>query len=129
MKIDAIGVTSKNIKETAKFYNLLGFHFPEFKQDEKHLEPTTHPGEVRLMIDDRDLIKSITGKEPVPPTHSTFAILCESPAEVDLTTQHIKDAGYTVIKAPWDAFWGQRYAIVQDPDGYMVDIFANLKNK
>ena len=36
----------------------------------------------------------------------------------------IRDAGFTVVKEPWDAFWGQRYAIVADPDGYMVDLFA-----
>lgn len=29
-------------------------------------------------------------------------------------------------KAPWDAFWGQRYAVVVDPDGNLVDLFADL---
>jgi uncharacterized glyoxalase superfamily protein PhnB len=33
-------------------------------------------------------------------------------------------AGYTGHKAPWDAFWGTRYAIVKDPDGNGVDLFA-----
>jgi uncharacterized glyoxalase superfamily protein PhnB len=28
--------------------------------------------------------------------------------------------------APWDAFWGQRYATVLDPDGNSVDLFAAL---
>ena len=27
---------------------------------------------------------------------------------------------------PWDAFWGQRYAIVTDPDGNHVELFAPL---
>ena len=27
---------------------------------------------------------------------------------------------------PWDAFWGQRYATVLDPDGNSVDLFAAL---
>ncbi|MEC4019520.1 VOC family protein, partial [Streptomyces sp. H27-D2] len=35
-------------------------------------------------------------------------------------------AGYTGHKQPWDAFWGQRYASVQDPDGNTVDLFAAL---
>ena len=26
--------------------------------------------------------------------------------------------------APWDAFWGQRYATVVDPNGVWVDIYA-----
>jgi uncharacterized glyoxalase superfamily protein PhnB len=28
---------------------------------------------------------------------------------------------------PWDAFWGQRYAVVHDPDGNGVDLFCPLK--
>ena len=28
---------------------------------------------------------------------------------------------------PWDAFWGQRYAQVKDPDGNVVDLFAPLQ--
>lgn len=126
MKLDAITVTSRDIVTTAKFYSLLGFIFPDFKVDAKHLEPITVAGEVRLMIDDRGLMKSITGKEPIPPNHSSFAIKCESPAAVDEGVRKIRSVGFTVVKEPWDAFWGQRYAIVADPDGYMVDLFAVL---
>ena len=126
MRLDAVSVTSGDLAKTAKFYALLGFKFPIFTSDEKHLEPITGPGEVRLMIDDRDLIHSIIGKAPVPASHSSFAIKCVSPSEVDSTVKKIGAAGFTVVKAPWDAFWGQRYAIVADPDGYMVDVFAPL---
>ena len=34
--------------------------------------------------------------------------------------------GYRSHKAPWDAFWGQRYAVVVDPDGNHVDLFSPL---
>jgi hypothetical protein len=30
-------------------------------------------------------------------------------------------------KEPWDAFLGQRYAVVSDPDGNHVDLFAPLQ--
>ena len=33
---------------------------------------------------------------------------------------------YEGHKAPWDAFWGQRYAMIRDPDGNEVDLFAPL---
>ena len=126
MKLDAITVTSRDMQRSAKFYELLGFKFPAFEKDEKHLEPITIEGEVRLMIDDADLMKSITGRDPKPPTHSSFAIKCDSPAAVDQCFAQVKAAGFAVIKEPWDAFWGQRYAIIADPDGYMVDLFAPL---
>lgn len=126
MKIDAITVTSGNLAASAKFYTLLGFRFPAFPSDAKHLEPMTGAGEVRLMIDERGLMESITGWPPVPPNHSSFAIKCENPAEVDAAAARVREAGFSVVKAPWDAFWGQRYAIVADPDGYRVDLFAAL---
>jgi uncharacterized glyoxalase superfamily protein PhnB len=78
------------------------------------------------MIDDVELITSIMGVAPVPPTHSSFAMLCDSAKEVDEVVNKIKSSGFEIVKEPWDAFWGQRYAIVKDPDGYMVDLFANL---
>jgi uncharacterized glyoxalase superfamily protein PhnB len=35
-------------------------------------------------------------------------------------------AGYHSELEPFDAFWGQRYATVLDPDGNGVDLFAPL---
>jgi catechol 2,3-dioxygenase-like lactoylglutathione lyase family enzyme len=126
MKIDAVSVTSRNLKKSVEFYSLLGFTFAEFGAEEKHVEPMQKAGEARLMIDAADLIESITGVAPVAPNHSSFAIVCDSPANVDAVVKKIQDSGFVVKKQPWDAFWGQRYAIVQDPDGYLVDLFAAL---
>jgi uncharacterized glyoxalase superfamily protein PhnB len=35
-------------------------------------------------------------------------------------------AGFHGEKEPWDAFWGQRYAQLHDPDGVPVDLYASL---
>ena len=35
-------------------------------------------------------------------------------------------AGHHGELAPFDAFWGMRYATVHDPDGTGVDLFALL---
>jgi len=126
MKIDAVGVTSSDMQKTVDFYTLLGFEFADFKADEDHLEPVASPGSARLMIDSKAMIKDILGEEPKPGNHSSFAILYGTPAEVDRVAAAVKEAGFTLVSDPWDAFWGQRYAIVQDPDGYRVDLFASL---
>ena len=126
MKLAAVAIASKDFKETVKFYTLLGFSFPEFSADEKHIEPITKNGDIRLLIDAPDLLKSLTGIEPIPPTHSSFALQFDSPEEVDDKVSKIKANGFEIVKEPWDAFWGQRYAIVKDQDGYMVDLFAEL---
>ncbi len=124
LKLDAVSITSTNFAKTVKFYSLLGFEFPNFTPDEKHIEPITQEGDVRLMIDEANFMKSMSGETAKPPTHSSFAMKCQTASEVDVCAAAIKAAGFTIIKEPWDAFWGQRYAIVADPDGYQVDIFA-----
>jgi catechol 2,3-dioxygenase-like lactoylglutathione lyase family enzyme len=126
MKISAVAVISKNIPETIQFYKLLGFEFPEVKPDEQHVEPVTPDGSARLMIDSHELVKSLIGKDPIPGNHSPFAIEYNSPEEVNKIIQVLKDNNQTIVKEPWDAFWGQRYSVVSDPDGYLIDLYAQL---
>jgi uncharacterized glyoxalase superfamily protein PhnB len=33
-------------------------------------------------------------------------------------------AGYRGLQEPYDAFWGARYAIVEDPDGRHVGVMS-----
>lgn len=125
MRLDAIGIPSKDFKKTIEFYTLLGFSFPP-SEGEQHLEAVTKDGEVRLMIDDIQILVDILGQEPVPATYSAFALRYDSPEEVNAVAKAAFSAGFTVVKEPWDAFWGQRYAVLKDPDGTLVDLFAAL---
>jgi uncharacterized glyoxalase superfamily protein PhnB len=108
------------------FYTLLGFEFEGGFESEDHIEPVRRIGEPRLMIDSATLMEKLTGEVPRAPNHSIFAMVCETPAEVDTYTAKIKAAGFVVVTEPWDAFWGQRYATVVDADGYRIDLFAPL---
>jgi uncharacterized glyoxalase superfamily protein PhnB len=56
-----------------------------------------------------------------------LAFECDSPDEVDQVYSELVGAGYHGHKEPWDAFWGQRYAQLHDPDGNGVDLFAPLE--
>jgi uncharacterized glyoxalase superfamily protein PhnB len=56
-----------------------------------------------------------------------LAFHCGTAAGVDEAFARMVAAGYGAgAKEPWDAFWGQRYAQVRDPDGNPVDLFAPL---
>ncbi len=55
-----------------------------------------------------------------------LAFECASGAEVDAVYRRVVDAGFEGEKEPWDAFWGQRYAQLRDPDGVPVDLYAAL---
>lgn len=127
IRLDAVAVTSTDMAQTTAFYELLGFTFPDWGPEDKHVEPITKQGDVRLMIDTAQLMEQLTGKLPVPPNHSSFAMLCDTPAEVNACAARLRAAGHVLTVEPWDAFWGQRYATVKDPDGYQIDIFAELQ--
>ena len=126
MKIDAVAVSSSNLEKTIEFYTLIGFEFGEVHEDDQHIDPKTPEGSARLMIDTKELMTELGGEEPRPSNHSPFAIRYDSPQEVNIVAEKLMKAGFTIVNEPWDAFWGQRYAVVQDPDGYKVDLYAQL---
>jgi uncharacterized glyoxalase superfamily protein PhnB len=106
---------------------LLGVKFPE--PDGDHVEAVL-PSGIRLMLDDLKLIKELD-KEWTPPkgNRMSLAFECASPAEVDAVYAKVTAAGHPSKAAPWDAFWGQRYAQVVDPDGNVADLFAALRGQ
>ena len=123
MSLDAVGVVCENIESSIAFYELLGLDFKA--SGEGHHEAVTLSG-FRLMLDSVELIKRINpGWEK--PTGSSV-ILCFKQGSfkaVDNFYAAMIAAGAVSQKEPWDAFWGQRYACVYDPDGHQVDIFAD----
>ncbi len=124
MSLDAIGIASRDIKKSIKFYDLLGVSLKEVADE--HFEGTT-PSGVRIMLDSFELMKKLNPDWPEPV--GSGVILCfkqESSEKVDILFSKITEAGFQAIKEPWDAFWGQRYSSVQDPDGNQIDIFAQL---
>lgn len=126
MHLDAIGIVVTDLPRAVAFYRLLGLDFPDPGAGQDHLEATTAAG-VRVMLDSETLIKGFVDDWVEPRGQRVgLAFRCGSPAEVDARYQAIVDAGFSGGKAPWDAFWGQRYAQVRDPDGNKVDLFAPL---
>jgi uncharacterized glyoxalase superfamily protein PhnB len=122
--LDAIGIISTDLAQSIRFYGLLGVTFPAPEGD--HLEAVL-PNGLRLMLDTLALIKQIDPQWTEPKGHRiSLAFRCADPAEVDAVHATVTKAGYASKTAPWDAFWGQRYAQVLDPDGNVVDLFAPL---
>lgn len=117
-----------DLPATLAFYRLLGLSIPDDAADTGHVETTF--GGLRLAFDTRETIRSFD-PDWSPPTGGHRVALgfeCDSPAEVDAAWKELTGAGYHGHLAPWDAFWGMRYAVVHDPDGTPVDLFAQLSS-
>lgn len=126
MKLDAIGIIASDMKKSITFYEMLGLNFDVCENTEDHIEAKLESG-LRIMIDSEKLMKELDPDWKKPEgQRMTLAFVCESPKAVDELYTKIENAGYKGKTKPWDAFWGQRYASVLDPDGNAVDLFAAL---
>ena len=124
-QLNAIGIVASDMAQSIRFYRLLGLDVPE-TPEEGHVD-TFLPNGVRFMLDTEETMTSFrpdwtraTGNQVA------LAFECGTAAEVDEIYARIVDGGFHGEKEPWDAFWGQRYAQVQDPDGVGVDLYAAL---
>ena len=123
-QLAAIGIVTNDMGEAVRFYRLLGVHVPEPEGD--HLDATL-PNGLRLMWDTVELMRKLDPEREEPRGHRiALAFECGSPVEVDEAHARIVEAGFRSKEEPYDAFWGQRYATVLDPDGNPVDLFAPL---
>ncbi|WP_204045627.1 VOC family protein [Acrocarpospora phusangensis] len=124
---NVIGIAVADMARALAFYRRLGLSVPAEADNEPHVEVTL-PGGLRLCWDTVDTIRSFD-PEWTPATggpRMSLAFACAGPAEVDQVYAQLVDAGYAGHLKPWDAFWGQRYAVVHDPDGNAVDLYAPL---
>jgi catechol 2,3-dioxygenase-like lactoylglutathione lyase family enzyme len=124
-QLNAIGIVVSDMNRSIGFYRLLGVDVPE-TPDEGHVD-TFLPNGVRFMLDTEEVVlsfrpdwKRATGNQ------LALAFECSSPSEVDEVYRRAVAAGFHGEKEPWDAFWRQRYAQLQDPDGVGVDLYAAL---
>ena len=124
--LDAIGLVVRDLDASRAFYAMVGLEVPPDDEGHGHVDATV--GGVRIMFDTIETVRSFDPSwEPPSGGHRVgLAFLCDSPGEVDRVYGELVEAGYESHKEPFDAFWGQRYAQVLDPDGNMVDLFARL---
>ncbi|MDI6626623.1 MAG: VOC family protein [Rhodococcus sp. (in: high G+C Gram-positive bacteria)] len=125
-RLAGIEIIVADMASALAFYRVLGLDIPAGADGEQHVEVDL--GGVRLLF---DLPATITSFDPswTPPSGGhrvALAFDCGTPDGVDAAWAAVTKAGYTGHLQPWDAFWGQRYAVVHDPDGTTVDLYANV---
>jgi uncharacterized glyoxalase superfamily protein PhnB len=123
-----IELVVSDMAATLAFYRRLGLDIPAEADSQPHVD-VVFDGAVRIAFDTEETITSFDPgwSRPHSGGHSVaLAFDCESPANVDAAWTDLTGAGYEGHLPPWDAFWGMRYAVVHDPDGTPVDLFATL---
>ncbi|MFE3252388.1 VOC family protein [Streptomyces sp. NP-1717] len=125
-RLDLIGIVTSDMAASLAFYRRLGLDIPTDADTAPHVEAAL-PGGMRLAWDTEDVVRSFDPGWTPPSTGDRLGLnfLCDSPADVDAVYAELTGAGYRGHLKPWNAEWGQRYAVVLDPDGCGVSFFAN----
>lgn len=126
-QLDFFGVVVSDMARSVAFYRKLGLDFPEGSERESHVEAPL-PGGLRYALDTEDVMRSFdpSWQRPSGGHQTGGAFRCESAEDVNRVYQELVEACATPHKEPWDAFWGQRYAQLKDPDGIVIDLYAPL---
>jgi uncharacterized glyoxalase superfamily protein PhnB len=117
-----IDLTVSDIRASAAFYAKLGLEVPDVWEH----EGTPH----HVQIPDGPALNSVAltkGYDEAWPDGSPGAMLIHhvgSREDVDAKHLELAAAGYVSHLAPMDAFWGARYAVVDDPDGNHIGIMS-----
>jgi uncharacterized glyoxalase superfamily protein PhnB len=112
-----------DVKKAVEFYELLGLDVPELWEQDgvaHHVEvPASSIG-----FNSRTLTQ---GYDAAWPDASGVVLMfhVDGRDDVDSAFDKLTGAGYAAHMAPIDAFWGARYAVVDDPDGNHVGIMSS----
>jgi catechol 2,3-dioxygenase-like lactoylglutathione lyase family enzyme len=131
--LEQINIVVRDMQRSLDFYRLLGVDIEDNRGEEwaewarHHVNGTTSNG-VRVEFDSIAFAKQWNpGLDETRLGSAVIPIFHVSSREgVDRVHARVAAAGYRTHKAPEDAFWGARYAIVEDPDGTSVGIMSPI---
>ncbi len=124
--IKLVTIMTDNIEVMVKFYNdVMGFACDDETGSYRELN---HNG-VRFALCSRclayDLSKNESYHEKASGQSFELAFWLPTKADVDSTYKEIVAKGATPIMEPHDMPWGQRTAMIADPDGNIQEIYAD----
>jgi catechol 2,3-dioxygenase-like lactoylglutathione lyase family enzyme len=130
--LNQINLVVKNVPESVAFYRRLGLRVEEAGQPEwvEHHATAIMPNGVRLEIDSEHFAEQWDRGWKGRGRGSMGVLFFTVPAreDVDLLHETLSFDGYPSQQPPYDAFWGARCAIVEDPDGNPVGIMSPINS-
>jgi catechol 2,3-dioxygenase-like lactoylglutathione lyase family enzyme len=124
---DQVNVVVGDMDATVAFYRRLGLTVPDEGPWDAYHRSASVPAGLDL---DFDLVSFATkwnaGARTDAPRGVVLGFKVQTREAVDRVHADMTGAGYTSQQEPYDAFWGSRYAIIEDPDGNAVGIMSPM---
>jgi uncharacterized glyoxalase superfamily protein PhnB len=127
--LDQIDLVVRDVEATLIFYRALGMEIPDGAiwrtPSGAHHVDVTMPSGLIVHFDSEELAKHYDrGWRGGAGTRNVFSFKVPTRDEVDRLHAKLVSLGYASAQPPYDAFWGARYAIVEDPDGNHVGLMS-----
>lgn len=132
-RLDQINIVSGDVEASIAFYRRLGVSIPEERiwrtvSGIHHVSPDE--SEEGAFYFDLDSIafaqkwnRGWQGRDDLR-GRVVIGFRFSSREAVDAVYADLTGAGHRGLQAPHDAFWGSRYAVVEDPDGIAVGLMS-----
>ena len=129
--LSGLNLVVQDMEATLAFYRRLGLQIPDTAvwrtESGVHHVAVSMPNGIDLDFDSAQLARSYNaGWTAEGRSRSVLGFSLPSREAVDERYGELTAAGYTGLQPPYDAFWGARYAIVEDPDGNHVGLMSPL---
>ena len=123
--LDQINLVVSDMDASIAFYRRLGLEIgPSLPEWERHHRTVSTPDGIDFDLDSNAFAQRWNDGWSEGRTGAVITFRVETRAGVDRIYNELTSAGYGGQMAPYDAFWGARYAIVEDPDGNAVGIMS-----
>ena len=125
-RFSQINLIAHDLPASLAFYRRLGLDIPEAAVWQSgggaHHAKAETSGDVDLEFDSRRLARAYNGGFAAERGRVMIGIELEGREAVDALWTALLEEGAQGLQPPFDAFWGARYAIVEDPDGNPVGL-------
>lgn len=131
--LNTVSLVVKDMSKTIAFYRLLGVDIPEdsiWLQDGVGHHVTVKQGSgLNLDFDSEAMTRAYDPAWKAGSGGNTIIFHSPTREAVDEIYNDMTSAGHSGHLAPFDAFWGARYAVIDDPDGNYVGIMSPMDEK
>ncbi|MHB1854645.1 MAG: VOC family protein [Acidimicrobiales bacterium] len=121
-QIDQVNLVVADMEASVAFYRRLGLSIPDTESAWQGHHRSAEAAGVDLDLDSEEFARH--WNRGWAGGRAVIGFKVESRGRVDEIHAELTGAGYRSQQEPYDAFWGARYAVVEDPDGNPVGIMS-----
>ena len=123
--LDSLNIVVGDVAEAVDFYRRLGVAVPDtLPAWQAHHRKLETDGELDVDLDSSAFAAMWSQGWPASATGVVVGFRVASREDVDALYDELTGAGHRGQQPPYDAFWGARYAVVEDPSGNAVGLMS-----